>query len=541
MAFKRNINGFDQCDPPVCPEDVVIGNISVTCTEDAVLHIIWNISNPSDKDLNFNAIIWSCDNQDFNNTSYPTNDVQPYTTAFDILDCSGIIYLKAKIRVGTTFIESDVETFNTKLCGTRDKDYAVPVIWCGECPEAVSTPPQYSLYVRSSTIPSLPVYFHYGGFCWNIISDDNKILIENLPVGTILTDVDNTFSSCEDCCLKTDCPNAWVELPEGAKSFDSEKVGTFYFEYQTYVCPDRLYVVKNFTEEDCNAEGPFTPPSEKILFDTGCVGTSLTSSPSFFVSNPECIGYDAPTYGFCVTIRESELPIGIVNDCDCSSNCSTLWSICVVTPDGETTSWAGGNECMCEEVDEGKWYCVESDTGTLPYPSMVGHWKLNEITGTTVEDFSGNNYDGIADVNTSLLTAESKPGSNMVRSFNFDAQTKDYHVTVTSTSAFSFDDSGSPSSKPFSISLWANIVAGSPQTYFLSKFHSSDNNKQEWFFGQTGKLYFRVYGIGAGSVYRLADDPLSLGWHHLCVVYDNEDINYTPITAANNITLSILS
>ncbi len=391
MAFERQVNGFDQCESPVCPEDVVVGSISVTCTEDATLHVVWNLSNPFDRDLNFNAILWSCDNQDFNNTAYPTNDEQPYTTSFDILGCSGIIYLKAKIRVGTTFIESDVETFNTKLCGSNDEGYAVPVIWCGDCPDIVSTPPSYSLYVKAPTIPSLPVYFGYGGFCWYLTSDDNKILIEDLPVGSILTNIDTVFSSCSNCCLKLDCPSSWAELPEDAQSFAGERSGTFYFEYQTYNCPDRLYVIKNYTDEDCNAEGAFTPPPEKILFDTGCVRTNKQNSPSFFVSDSKCINYDAPTYGFCITVRESELPIGIINDCDCSSSCYTQWRICVVDPDGETTSWAGSNECLCDDVEVDYYYCAGDPGDCLCYDSTsIPAGAVIFSTHLTLEDCEAN-------------------------------------------------------------------------------------------------------------------------------------------------------
>ena len=352
MVFNRQVDGFDQCDPPVCSEDVVITIISMTCTSYKTLYVKWVVTDPNNRTINSNYIAWSCDNKNFDNTSYASNDSINYITSFDISSCSGIIYLKVKIKIGITFIESDVETFNTELCGSDGVNDAVPSIWCGDCPDVVSIPPEYTLYVRASTIPSLPVYFGYGGFCWYITSDDNKILIEDLPVGGILTDADNTFSSCLDCCLKLDCPSSWTLLPESAQSVSGERVGTFYFEYQTYTCSDRFYIIKDFTEVDCNAEGSFTPPAEKILFDTGCVSTSIEVSSSFFVSDSVCMDYDVPTYGFCVTVRESELPIGIVNDCDCSNNsCSTYWRICVVDPDGTITSWEGGNECLCGEID----------------------------------------------------------------------------------------------------------------------------------------------------------------------------------------------
>ena len=91
---------------------------------------------------------------------------------------------------------------------------------------------------------------------------------------------------------------------------------------------------------------------ERILFDTGCVGTTGCAAgtehcPDFAVSNRICMDYDAPTYGFCITVRESQLPLGIIIDCNCDATSSTYWRICNVSPDGDISSWEGGNECLC--------------------------------------------------------------------------------------------------------------------------------------------------------------------------------------------------
>jgi hypothetical protein len=349
MTFNRYTEGFDQCGPPSCPEDVIVEITNKTCTNDNTLHIEWTVVDRYNRNLDLNSVLWSCDNQNFNNTSYPENDFQPYETSFDVSSCEGIIYLKAKVRIGTTLIESKVETCDTALCDTIS-NLAVPAIWCGDCPDTVSNPPLYLLYVRSMTVPSYPAYFDYGGFCWHLTNDNNEVSTDDLPEGAILTDIDTSYLYCNDCCLKLDCPSSWVELSADAQETPGERVGVFYFEYQTTICPDRFYVIKNFVDSDCTAAGAWTPESDKILFDTGCIATSLEEGPSFFAGNHLCLDYGEPTYGFCLTVREGDLPIGIVNDCDCSDNCNTTWKICSVDPDGSILNWEGSNECLCEEI-----------------------------------------------------------------------------------------------------------------------------------------------------------------------------------------------
>ena len=356
MAIIGDTHGFNQCQPPICPTDIIIDIIETECVSNNTLYVRWNIidntgGNLLDK-LNTNTLTWSCDNQDLDNVVSPTNTTQPYETSFDVSGCPGVIYFQIKISVGTTFFKSSIESFSTSDCNSLGLT-AVRASWCGDCPDTVGTPPSYMLYANSSSISSYPVYFSYGGLCWKILDNSSEMLIEDLPEGAILTDIDLTYSSCNNCCLQLDCPSPWVD-PGGG-----DLVGTFYFEYQTYRIKDRLFVVKDFEATDCNSP---IPPSEKILFDTGCVGTDNQVSPLFFVSDRKCLNKNATTYGFCIKVRQSELPIGIVIDCNCAETSGTYWRICVIDPSGETTSWEGGDECLCEEVNENKWYCAQSNS-----------------------------------------------------------------------------------------------------------------------------------------------------------------------------------
>ena len=95
-------HGFEKCEPPVCAEDIDITVSSMICTQDQVLHIEWTVTDKYSRDLGSNIIQWSCDNKNFDNTANPENSTQPYKTSFDISSCEGVVYLRVKIRIGSS-------------------------------------------------------------------------------------------------------------------------------------------------------------------------------------------------------------------------------------------------------------------------------------------------------------------------------------------------------------------------------------------------------------------------------------------------------
>ncbi len=192
-------HGFDQCEPPICSEDIDITVNSTICTEDQVLHIEWTITDQYDRDIESNIIQWSCENRDFNNTAEPENTTQPHKTSFDISGCAGVVYFRVRIRIGASFFHGEEEVTNNSEC-LSPSNTSVRAFWCGDCADTVVTPPSYMLYARTSTIPSFPVYFSFDSLCWHIDDDDTEILISDLPEGSILTDIVNIHDSCEDCC-----------------------------------------------------------------------------------------------------------------------------------------------------------------------------------------------------------------------------------------------------------------------------------------------------------------------------------------------------
>ena len=355
MAFNRYINGFDNCKPPVCVEDINIDIINIACSADETLNVEWTVTDLYNRNLKSNILEWKCDSPIFDNLVRPINNSQPYKASIDVSDCDGLIYLRVKVRIDKTIVESEISIFDSDLCGSLD-NFSVRAAWCDN--EGVS--PDYFVYVKLSSITSTPFVFIYDDECWEIENLDELTNEDDIPEGSFVIDVSDNLGTCEDCLEQLGCPAEWAELPVDAQSFEDESIGRFYFEYQTYYVPDRIFIVKNFDSEDCDPEDPNKlPDNEDVLFDTGCVSTNIENTPQFFVSNPVCseMGNDRPTYGFCIDVRESDLPLGVVIDCACGEisqggqKATTWWKICVVGPEGDQDFFEGSNECLCEGID----------------------------------------------------------------------------------------------------------------------------------------------------------------------------------------------
>lgn len=115
MVFDRYENGFDNCVPPVCREDINIDIININCTEDKILYVDWTVSDLHNRSVDSNSLLWGCDNTSFNNIVDPLNNSNPFNSYFDVSSCDGIIYLKVKIRIETSFFESAECVYNRWL------------------------------------------------------------------------------------------------------------------------------------------------------------------------------------------------------------------------------------------------------------------------------------------------------------------------------------------------------------------------------------------------------------------------------------------
>ncbi len=381
MAFDRYKDGFDQCSPPFCIEDISVDITEWSCLASSkTFTVSWGIHdlyNRSFGFLNVNKVVWSCDDTSFDNSSVSTDASEPYRTSFDISNCDGIIHYKVQLRIEGTLFESEVHTFDTTLCvegGIGEELSVVIARWCG-CSSGGGIGPDYNLFVKESAIQFIPSSFFYDDFCWEITGNDEPIPENPPPSGIIIDDIGESYDNCEECCPRIDCPKAWTDDDDPNLEY-----GVFYFEYQTFDCPDNIFVVSNFdSDTDCQE---FEPPSEKVLYNTGCTGTSSDNEgKGFIVNNPICEDMElSVTKGFCLRVYRYQLPIGIINQCNCDDgrSCSTAWNICMIDPDGVEINWSGGNECLCTDS---------------PIKGEFMLWRTDEELTTAVDQFYLDNID----------------------------------------------------------------------------------------------------------------------------------------------------
>jgi hypothetical protein len=197
MVFNRYSDGFDKCDPPVCSENVSVEIINIICAFSKKVYVDWVIHDTYNRDVLVNQILWSCDNQIFDNVDSPINSSEPYRSEIDADSCNGVIYLKARIKIQATFIESDVKIFDMNSCQSSNDLYLAN--WCGICPDLITSAPTFDLYVRAKAIPYTPVYFQYNSYCFYIGIDSEKVS-ETQAYGIIIDDIGNVYNDCEDCC-----------------------------------------------------------------------------------------------------------------------------------------------------------------------------------------------------------------------------------------------------------------------------------------------------------------------------------------------------
>ncbi len=163
-------------------------------------------------------------------------------------------------------------------------------------------------------------------------------------------------------------------------------------------------------------------------------------------------------------------------------------------------------------------------TAALPETATIkAHWKMNEITGTTVEDFK-QNHDGTASVDTSILTAIGKAN----RCFDFAVQ---YEVIVSDDDDFTF------TSTAFSISAWIFVIISGNEQHIISKYSGTD---LEWQLHlddtPTTALTLQLDDDSASKLCKRSTDAgLTAGWHHIVATYDGSE----GATAADGITFYV--
>ena len=104
---------------------------------------------------------------------------------------------------------------------------------------------------------------------------------------------------------------------------------------------------------------------------------------------------------------------------------------------------------------------MDDGTETMVTGDQVAHWLLNDTTGLTVVDDTGNSHDGTATVDVGTLHADGHVGTGC---FDIDGQ---YGVTVADSSAFTFSDNSDDTA--FSLACWAFIEESTDTQLLISK------------------------------------------------------------------------
>ena len=152
-------------------------------------------------------------------------------------------------------------------------------------------------------------------------------------------------------------------------------------------------------------------------------------------------------------------------------------------------------------------------------PYLVAHWSLDDnAENTFVTDISGNNHNGTASANTSVLSA---PGQ-VNTCFDFNATDA---VRIDDHDAFSFTTGAND--LPFSITAWVYVatpeveVNDIPQV-IISKW-DFDIQDKEWLLVIRPDLTLSLQLVdddNSGVVKAKTSAPLSEGWHFVAATYD---------------------
>ena len=156
-------------------------------------------------------------------------------------------------------------------------------------------------------------------------------------------------------------------------------------------------------------------------------------------------------------------------------------------------------------------YCPPGQGSTCTVP--VGHWKLDENTGTTAFDSSGNGLTGTLQGSGSLW-GPGKLGS--AGQFNGNAANTSVHIS---------DNDLLDMPSAFTIELWVNSTDLSSQSSFVSH-EAYQSNGYMLGVNQGGPAYvfFRIATAGGSNVTETGTTLSTNQWYHIAAVYDGTNM-----------------
>jgi hypothetical protein len=149
--------------------------------------------------------------------------------------------------------------------------------------------------------------------------------------------------------------------------------------------------------------------------------------------------------------------------------------------------------------------------GILQAQSPVGYWKLDELSGTTAADSSGNNHPGTY---TGVTLNQSGPIPSSNQAVSFPGPTS--YVTVLDNSSIDITNTG------LSISLWVYPTSNTNYQGMVAKGNGTGGGYPYLFALNSGTLNPSLYMTGINGTWANSmTTPLTLNaWNHVTVTYD---------------------
>jgi hypothetical protein len=191
-------DGFDQCRPPVCADDVFIEITDISCMGSppgSLLGISWLVKDNYDREITQSRLFYSFDNSPLlGNSVTITSGSMPYHT-LSVPPNISMVYLQVEIKIGVSSFKSEpITTFQMSKCEKADPDLVIRVVGCGSdygicyeprgCDACKEWEELHNVYVRVSDLPwfDRPVYFMTptgdpeGSCCWIVRYDPDEVV-----------------------------------------------------------------------------------------------------------------------------------------------------------------------------------------------------------------------------------------------------------------------------------------------------------------------------------------------------------------------------
>ena len=173
-----------------------------------------------------------------------------------------------------------------------------------------------------------------------------------------------------------------------------------------------------------------------------------------------------------------------------------------------------------EYFDGNGWDSMRMGFAEVPY-GLVGHWRMDETSGTTVTDASANSNNGT--MQGSMSAASDSAVGAVKTSLSFDGV--DDRISVADNAALEMTDD-------FSVSFWVkqDVNTGAKQKVMMKRHTVEPYLSWEFFIGASNEMAFQLAntasnsGVGTSYFY-VGSNPLTEGrWYHVVGVKDGGEL-----------------